>query len=289
MSNKINSVRPCSSYTASLIASCSDLGASTNSLDRKSSLTDRATSPTVENIDNDSKVDATHRQNQDKNLMNEAEITIEPVEQQVKSPSKKHARHSSMDLAHGNPSISQLLEKCVSNTDTQDSQLEDDSKCELAEETKDDLPQAEEEEVKDEIQKEVEEKLEEYVNHRGIRFTPQEETPNLQPYGLVCVRELFRFVISLCNPLEGQNTSAMVQLGLALVGTALEVAADQLPRYPALLHLVRDPLCRNLLSQQYQLQELSSTCEIPRPHRRQTSSGSNSKYSLMSVVLEDSF
>ncbi|XP_045537082.1 Golgi-specific brefeldin A-resistance guanine nucleotide exchange factor 1 [Papilio machaon] len=221
---------------------------STNSLDRKSSLTDRATSPTVENIDNDSKVDATHRQNQDKNLMNEAEITIEPVEQQVKSPSKKHARHSSMDLAHGNPSISQLLEKCVSNTDTQDSQLEDDTKCELAEETKDDLPQAEEEEVKDETQKEVEEKLEEYVNHRGIRFTPQEETPNLQPYGLVCVRELFRFVISLCNPLEGQNTSAMVQLGLALVGTALEVAADQLPRYPALLHLVRDPLCRNLLS-----------------------------------------
>ncbi|KPJ12857.1 Golgi-specific brefeldin A-resistance guanine nucleotide exchange factor 1 [Papilio machaon] len=221
---------------------------STNSLDRKSSLTDRATSPTVENIDNDSKVDATHRQNQDKNLMNEAEITIEPVEQQVKSPSKKHARHSSMDLAHGNPSISQLLEKCVSNTDTQDSQLEDDSKCELAEETKDDLPQAEEEEVKDETQKDVEEKLEEYVNHRGIRFTPQEETPNLQPYGLVCVRELFRFVISLCNPLEGQNTSAMVQLGLALVGTALEVAADQLPRYPALLHLVRDPLCRNLLS-----------------------------------------
>lgn len=36
------------------------------------------------------------------------------------------------------------------------------------------------------------EKLEEYVNHRGIRFTPQDEELNLQPYGLVCVRELFR-------------------------------------------------------------------------------------------------
>ncbi|KPJ02511.1 Golgi-specific brefeldin A-resistance guanine nucleotide exchange factor 1 [Papilio xuthus] len=223
---------------------------STNSLDRKSSLTDRATSPTVDNVETDSKVDATHRLNQDKNLMNEAEITIEPVEQQVKSPGKKHARHSSMDLAHGNPSISQLLEKCVSSTDTLDSQhvQHDAHNSQLPEETKDDVPQAEEEEVKDETQKEVEEKLEEYVNHRGIRFTPQEETPNLQPYGLVCVRELFRFVISLCNPLEGQNTSAMVQLGLALAGTALEVAGDQLPRYPALLHLVRDPLCRNLLS-----------------------------------------
>ncbi|XP_013166461.1 PREDICTED: Golgi-specific brefeldin A-resistance guanine nucleotide exchange factor 1 isoform X2 [Papilio xuthus] len=223
---------------------------STNSLDRKSSLTDRATSPTVDNVETDSKVDATHSLNQDKNLMNEAEITIEPVEQQVKSPGKKHARHSSMDLAHGNPSISQLLEKCVSSTDTLDSQhvQHDAHNSQLPEETKDDVPQAEEEEVKDETQKEVEEKLEEYVNHRGIRFTPQEETPNLQPYGLVCVRELFRFVISLCNPLEGQNTSAMVQLGLALAGTALEVAGDQLPRYPALLHLVRDPLCRNLLS-----------------------------------------
>lgn len=56
-----------------------------------------------------------------------------------------------------------------------------------------DVPQPEEE-VKDETQKE-EEKLEEYVNPRGIRFTPQEETPNLQPYGLVCVRELFRYAV----------------------------------------------------------------------------------------------
>ncbi|KPJ16403.1 hypothetical protein RR48_01934 [Papilio machaon] len=40
--------------------------------------------------------------------------------------------------------------------------------------------------------------------------------------------------------------------------------------------------------QQDQLHELSSLSEIPRPHR-QTSSGSNSKYSLMSVLMEDSF
>ncbi|XP_013140764.1 PREDICTED: Golgi-specific brefeldin A-resistance guanine nucleotide exchange factor 1 [Papilio polytes] len=214
---------------------------STNSLDRKSSLTDRGTSPSVDNVDVDTKIDASTTPNQDRNLMNEAEITIEPIE--VKSPGKKHARHSSMDLAHSNPSISQLLEKCVSSTDTC-KDLED--HCQLDGDTKDDVPQPEEE-VKDETQKE-EEKLEEYVNPRGIRFTPQEETPNLQPYGLVCVRELFRFVISLCNPLETQNTSAMVQLGLALAGTALEVAADLLPRYPALMLLLRDPLCRNLLS-----------------------------------------
>lgn len=51
---------------------------------------------------------------QDKNLLNEAEITIEPVDA-IKSPVKKHGRHSSMDLAaNGNTSITQLLEKCVS-------------------------------------------------------------------------------------------------------------------------------------------------------------------------------
>ncbi|KPJ09471.1 Protein 4.1-like [Papilio machaon] len=41
--------------------------------------------------------------------------------------------------------------------------------------------------------------------------------------------------------------------------------------------------------QLHQLQELSSFSEIPRPHRRQTSSESDSNYSLMSVVTEDSF
>lgn len=49
-------------------------------------------------------------------MLNEAEITIEPVEE-VKSP-KKHNRHSSMDLAaNENKSITQLLEKCVSNAE----------------------------------------------------------------------------------------------------------------------------------------------------------------------------
>lgn len=59
---------------------------------------------------------------------------------------------------------------------------------------------------------------------------------------------MLRFLISLSNPLEAQNTSAMVQLGLTLAGTALEVAADALPARPSLRLLVQDPLCRNLLT-----------------------------------------
>ncbi|KOB76027.1 Uncharacterized protein OBRU01_06368 [Operophtera brumata] len=78
--------------------------------------------------------------------------------------------------------------------------------------------------------------VEEYINHRGIRFR-QESPPDLQP-----------FLISLSNPLEAQNTSAMVHLGLTLVGTALEVSADTLQACPSLLLLIKDPLCRNLVT-----------------------------------------
>lgn len=72
---------------------------------------------------------------QDKHLLNEAEITIEPVDS-VKSPVKKHGRHSSMDLAaNGNTSITQLLEKCVS-ADSADDKVEPADEAEKTEEVK---------------------------------------------------------------------------------------------------------------------------------------------------------
>ncbi|XP_064073514.1 Golgi-specific brefeldin A-resistance guanine nucleotide exchange factor 1 [Vanessa tameamea] len=224
---------------------------STNSLDRKS-ITEQTGVVDYE-VDSESNK---HVQGygQDKNLIDEAEITIEPVDQ-VKSPTKKHARHSSMDLAATeNSSITQLLEKCVSNTESGEIETgevkkseEDDVEVVEAAEV-DDPTQADSQSAKEDVQNDSSEKLEEYVNNRGIRFTPQDESLNLQPYGLVCVRELFRFLISLCNPLDTQNTSAMVHLGLSLVATALEVGADQIAKYPSLLYLVKDPLCKNLLS-----------------------------------------
>ena len=58
-----------------------------------------------------------------------------------------------------------------------------------------------------------------YVNSQGVRFIPSEEfVDDAQrvhiPYGLPCVRELLRFLISLINPLERQNTDAMTFVGL---------------------------------------------------------------------------
>ncbi|XP_076275076.1 sec7 domain-containing protein garz isoform X2 [Rhynchophorus ferrugineus] len=89
----------------------------------------------------------------------------------------------------------------------------------------------------------------EYVNQRGIRFTPQtQDELVLVPYGLACVRELFRFLISLCNPNDKMNTEVMIHLGLTLLTVAFEVGADSIGKHPALLSLVRDDLCRNLFS-----------------------------------------
>nr|XP_023015700.1 Golgi-specific brefeldin A-resistance guanine nucleotide exchange factor 1 [Leptinotarsa decemlineata] len=89
----------------------------------------------------------------------------------------------------------------------------------------------------------------EYVNQRGIRFTPQlHQELILSPYGLACARELFRFLISLCNLLDKQNTDVMIHLGLILLTVAFEVGAESIGRYNTLQFLVKDDLCRNLFS-----------------------------------------
>jgi brefeldin A-resistance guanine nucleotide exchange factor 1 len=92
----------------------------------------------------------------------------------------------------------------------------------------------------------------EYINPRGVRFMSQEVGQDgsqpLVPYGVVCVRELFRFLISLCNPLDKQNTETMIHIGLTLLTVALEIGADSIGKYNSLLSLVKDELCRNLFS-----------------------------------------
>uniref|UniRef100_M3ZUN6 Golgi brefeldin A resistant guanine nucleotide exchange factor 1 n=1 Tax=Xiphophorus maculatus TaxID=8083 RepID=M3ZUN6_XIPMA len=85
-----------------------------------------------------------------------------------------------------------------------------------------------------------------YVNPRGVRFTQstQRDGVALIPYGLPCLRELFRFLISLTNPHDRHNTDAMVQMGLQLLTVALESTC--VVNYQSLLVLVKDELCRHL-------------------------------------------
>lgn len=57
-----------------------------------------------------------------------------------------------------------------------------------------------------------------------------------------------RFLISLCNPNDKQNTEVMIHLGLTLLTVAFEVGADHIGNHATLLALVKDDLCRNLFS-----------------------------------------
>ena len=88
------------------------------------------------------------------------------------------------------------------------------------------------------------ENVEEYVNSQGIRFMPEQQ---YTPYGSLCIKELFRFLVSLCNPHDKQNTEVMMHLGLSLLQVTLELAADSLSNFPSLLILAKDELSRNLI------------------------------------------
>ncbi|XP_018410095.1 PREDICTED: Golgi-specific brefeldin A-resistance guanine nucleotide exchange factor 1 [Nanorana parkeri] len=85
-----------------------------------------------------------------------------------------------------------------------------------------------------------------YVNPRGVRFTQssQKEGVVLVPYGLPCIRELFRFLISLTNPHDRHNSEVMMHMGLQLITVALESAP--IANYTSLLGLMKDELCRHL-------------------------------------------
>ena len=113
----------------------------------------------------------------------------------------------------------------------------------------------------------------EFVNAQGVTFTPTAEmvddSGSLIPYGLPCVRELFRFLTSLISPHDGiasttggsstssssggitfQNDS-MIQIALSLLATALETGVDHLDKYESLLDLVKDDVSSRFKNYQY--------------------------------------
>jgi golgi-specific brefeldin A-resistance guanine nucleotide exchange factor 1 len=88
-----------------------------------------------------------------------------------------------------------------------------------------------------------------YVNPRGVRFV-QDNGPNSLnainiPYGLPCVRELLRFLISLINM---KNSETMITIGLNLITIAFESGIDHISSFSTLISYVKDDLCKNLFS-----------------------------------------
>ena len=86
-----------------------------------------------------------------------------------------------------------------------------------------------------------------FVNTLGVKFTPTSEANEANPYGMACVREVLRFLVSLTSPTYDQNTPAMIATSLGLVTVALEVGGEHINKCPSLLQLVKDQLCRNLM------------------------------------------
>ncbi|KAA0190366.1 hypothetical protein HAZT_HAZT006148 [Hyalella azteca] len=86
------------------------------------------------------------------------------------------------------------------------------------------------------------------VNTHGVKFTPADSSEgDLVPYGMACVREVLRFLVTLTNPTNDQNTPNMITTALGLITVALEIGGEQINKCSSLLKLVRDQLCRNLL------------------------------------------
>lgn len=68
------------------------------------------------------------------------------------------------------------------------------------------------------------------------------------PYGIPCVRELLRFLVSLINPHEKQNTEMMAHLGLKLLLVAIESDMEGISRHPQLANIVRNEFVKNLIA-----------------------------------------
>ncbi|XP_065181030.1 Golgi-specific brefeldin A-resistance guanine nucleotide exchange factor 1-like [Sycon ciliatum] len=87
-----------------------------------------------------------------------------------------------------------------------------------------------------------------FANTHGVRFSQQPPKERLQPYGLSCVCELFRFLISLCNPADKHNSESMIHTALSLLTVALECGAAAMMHFPSLVGHIQDDLCRHLFS-----------------------------------------
>lgn len=67
-------------------------------------------------------------------------------------------------------------------------------------------------------------------------------------YGLACIHELLCYLTSLINPLpEGQNTEAMINVGLTLLTVAFETSVHGIGSKYCLLMTVKTDLCWNIM------------------------------------------
>lgn len=72
------------------------------------------------------------------------------------------------------------------------------------------------------------------------------DTPQIKPYSLPSIRELFRALVDLLEPNDRHHTDGMRIMALRIIDVALEVAGPSIAKHPSLAKLAKDDLCRYL-------------------------------------------
>lgn len=92
------------------------------------------------------------------------------------------------------------------------------------------------------------EKHTEEVNSSSVDLTASAEVedPEIKPYSLPSIKELFRTLVELLDPHDGHYTDTMRVMALRIVDVALEVAGPSIANHPSLAALAKDTLCRHL-------------------------------------------
>ena len=73
-----------------------------------------------------------------------------------------------------------------------------------------------------------------------------EADPEIKPYSLPSIRELFRVLVNLLEPHDRQHTDSMRIMALRIIDVALEVAGPSIAKHPSLATLAKNDLCRHL-------------------------------------------
>lgn len=86
-------------------------------------------------------------------------------------------------------------------------------------------------------------------NGSDVAVAPASDTsedPEIKPYSLPSIRELFRVLVDLLDPHDRQHADNMRVMALRIIDVALEVAGPSIAKHPTLALLAEDRLCRYL-------------------------------------------
>ena len=74
------------------------------------------------------------------------------------------------------------------------------------------------------------------------------ENEGIVPYGIPFVVEILRYLVTLVDPHDSNSSDRKITIGLRLITVAVEAGVDFFGISPPLMNIVKDNLCKNLIS-----------------------------------------